>query len=296
MPILPPTSTYSGGGSDNNLYLRAGQPVVLPSGSTLTSAVNLKAADGSSTATLNVQGLADPVYQGAINLRPGINASSAASGQGLTVRTIAGGVAGSAATNVEIGTDGQGPNYLYIAGLSGVGQVYDEVYNQPVTLQPITKVQTDPLLTPANPEEILRCGQPAIAAAGLAPDPPISNFFTVPRTGAYTIQTEVAVGNQGVGNTVVIPSTVVGGVPIWESIGLSFRVQGGASLPYASFEVIGGEFYGEQAFASNSFITKTYTSIALLTAGVTYVVTLTAGANWNIGTAGQIKTELISMC
>jgi hypothetical protein len=119
----------------------------------------------------------------------------------------------------------------------------------------------------------------------------------VPRTGAYQIQTQVSVGNQGaLPNTVVIPSNIVGGVPIWESIGLSFRVQGGPSIPYASFEVIGGEFYGDQAFAASSIITKTYTSIALLTAGVQYVVTLTAGPNWNIGTAGQIKTELIAMC
>jgi hypothetical protein len=110
------------------------------------------------------------------------------------------------------------------------------------------------------------------------------------------VQTEIAVGNAGVPNTVVIPSTLVAGVPIWKSISLSFGVQGGPPVPYASFEVLGGDFFGDQAFASQSFITKTFTSVAILTAGVQYVVTLNCEPGWNIGDGGQIKTELVAMC
>lgn len=299
MPILPPTSTYSGGASDNNLYLRAGQPLVVPSGSTLISAVNLKAADLSTTGAIFVNGDAAGAYKGAIDIQPGINATSAQAGNGITIRTTAGAAPGSAATTVEIGANAQGPNHLYIAGTNNggeVGEVYDDVYNQPVSLQPMTMVQTNPNLTPANPEEVLRSGQAGIAAAIAAPGT-LFNVFQVPRSGAYMVQTEIAIGNAGPANTVVIPSTVVGGVPIWKSISLGFQVQGTVTpVPYAGFEIIGGDFYGDQAFAASSLITKTFTSLAILQAGVNYAIVLNAEAGWNIGDGGQIKTELVAMC
>ena len=257
-------------------------------------------ADGGLTvpAQLVVNGVDHPDadYIGAIGLRPGGIPGEAPNGSaGITIRAWEGVLPATAGTIVEVGTDTQGTNLLLIAGASGTGQVYDEVYNQPVSLQSITKQQVAPLIAPANPEEVLRGGQAAIAAAIATPGSQ-ANFFQVPRTGAYMVQTEIAIGNAGVANTVVIPSTVVGGVPIWKSISLSFAVQGGATVPYASFEVIGGDFYGDQAFASSSLITKTFTSVALLTAGVQYVTVLNCEAGWNIGDGGQIKTELIAMC
>jgi len=260
-----------------------------------TEPLVIKSQDATTQSVVFVDGLAAGAYQGAINIVPGVNATAASAGAGITVRTVAGTGAGNPATTVEIGTNTQGGNNLLIAGLSGTGRVYDEVYNQPVSLQPISKQQTEPAIVPANPEEVLRGGQAAIAAAIANPGSQ-ANFFQVPRTGAYMIQTEIAVGNAGVANTVVIPSTLVGGVPIWESISLSFRIQGGSPIPYASFEVLGGDFYGDEAFASSSIIQKTFTSVALLTAGVQYVITLNAGAGWNIGDGGQIKTELVAMC
>jgi hypothetical protein len=130
MPILPPSSTYSGGGSTDNLYLRAGRPAVLPSGSTLTSVVNLKAADGSTTAQLFVDGADSVAYQGAVALVPGANGTAGSTqGLGVAIRTIAGSNAGTAATSVDIGADAQGPNHLYIAGLQGTSEVYNPVYN-----------------------------------------------------------------------------------------------------------------------------------------------------------------------
>lgn len=292
MPILPPTSTYSGGASDNNLYLRAGQPVVLPSGSTLVSQVNVKPASGAAgSTTLLVDGNAASVYGGGISINPGANAAAPAGAVGLNIHATATGV------DVEVGTDGAGiVNHLSVAGSAGLGEVYDEVYNQPVALRPMTMVQTNPVIAPANAEEVLRGAQAAVAAAIATPGS-VFNIFSVPRSGAYMVQTEIAMGNATPVNTVVIPSTLVGGVPIWKSISLGFQVQGTVNpVPYASFEIIGGDFYGDQAFAANSLITKTFTSLAILQAGVNYAVILNAETGWNIGDAGQIKTELIAMC
>jgi hypothetical protein len=270
-------------------YLQEGAEIVAP---TLVSPLQLKSADEGGEAVVAVGGLAAGVagpYTGAIFLEPGPSSAGAAAA-GLAIRSGAG------RTIVEVGADAESSALLYIAGPSGVGQVYDEVYNQPVALQPITKVQTAPLLTPANPEEILRATQPAIAAAIATPGSQF-NIFAVPRSGAYMVQTEIAIGNATAVNTVAIPSTLVGGVPIWKSISLGFQVQGTVTaVPYASFEVIGGDYYGDQAFAANGIITKTFTSVAILQAGVNYAVTLNAEAGWNIGDGGQIKTELIAMC
>ena len=273
-------------------YVEAGENAVIVS-PTLQSAIKLAADPVNGALDINgaiyVDGADAGAYAGAINIVPGSTAGGVAAG--ITIREAAG-----PSTIVEIGANAQSNNLLYIAGASGVGQVYDEVYNQPVALVPITQVQTAPLLTPANPEEVLRGGQAAIAAAIATPGSQF-NIFTVPRTGAYMVQTQIGVGNNVPTNSVVIPSTLVGGVPIWSSLSLGFQIQGTATaVPYASFEVIGGDFYGDEAFAGNSQLTKTYTSVAFLTAATNYAVTLNCAAGWNIGTAGQIKVELIAMC
>jgi hypothetical protein len=271
-------------------YLTTGANQVITQ-PTLISPIALENSDKSSIGYITVGTEAEGVYEGAVSIQPGPNSLNPVGNQvGLTIRATTLGV------NVEVGDNAQTDNLLYIAGPSGVGQVYDEVYNQPVSLQPLTQVQIAPLLTPANPEEVLRGGQAAIAAAIATPGSQL-NIFKVPRTGAYMIQTEITVGNNVPTNSVVIPSTLVGGVPIWSSISLGFQIQGTVtSVPYASFEVLGGDFYGDQAFAGNSIITKTFTSLAILTAGVNYAVTLNCAAGWDIGTAGQIKTELVAMC
>ena len=286
--LIASQRTRSGIPDNSTYYILKGQPIDQP---VLVEPVEIKAQDDSSNATLYVQGVAGGVYQGAITITPGANDLEPVPGNGITVRT-----GPAASTIVEIGDNAVGGNTLYIAGVLGVGQVYDQKYNKPVSLSPITQVQTAPLLTPDNAEEVLRCVQAGIAAAIATPGSQF-NIFSVPKTGAYMIQTEVAIGNATSTNTVVIPSTVVGGVPIWKSISLGFQVQGTVqAVPYASFEILGGDFYGEQAFAANSLITKTFTSVAFLTAGINYAITLNCDAGWNIGSGGQIKTELITMC
>lgn len=271
-------------------YLQEGAEIVAP---TLVSPLQLKSADaGNGEAVIAVGGFSGGVvgpYTGALFLEPGPSSAGGAAA-GVAIRSGAG------RTIVEVGADAESSALLYVAGPDGVGQVYDEKYNQPVSLQPIDMIQVNPNLTPTNPEEVVRAGQAAVAAAIATPGSQF-NIFQVPRSGAYMIQTEVFIGNAGPTNTVVIPSTLVGGVPIWKSVSLSFSVQGTViPVPYASFEVLGGDFYGDQAFAASSGVSKTFTSLAILTAGVNYAVTLNAGSGWNIGDGGQIKTELIAMC
>jgi hypothetical protein len=285
--LIASQRTRSGIPDNSTYYILKGQAIDHPA---LVAPIDLLPDNKSTTANILVEG-ANGAYKGALTFNPGANSTiPAVQPDGLTLRAVAGGV------QVEVGTDGQAVNNLKIAGADGLSSVYDELYNQPVSLSPITQVQTAPLLTPDNDEEVLRCVQAGIAAAIATPGSQF-NIFSVPKTGAYMIQTEVAIGNATSTNTVVIPSTVVGGVPIWKSISLGFQVQGTVqAIPYASFEILGGDFYGEQAFAANGLITKTFTSVAFLTAGINYAVTLNCDAGWNIGSGGQIKTELITMC
>ena len=270
-------------------YAESQNPVIRQP--TLVSPVALQNPAATSTGFLTVGSAAEGVYEGAISIQPGPNSLNPTGNQvGITVRASTLGV------NVEIGDNAQSDNFLYIAGPSGVAQVYDEKYNQPVSLQAITKTTTNPNLTPANPEEILRSGQAGVAAAIAAPGT-IFNVFTVPRTGAYMVQTQISIGNAGATNTVVIPSTLVGGVPIWKSIAIGLQEFGTViPVPYAGFEVIGGDFYADQALAASSLVTKTYTSVAILDSTTSYAIVLNAEAGWNIGDGGQIKTELIAMC
>lgn len=297
MPILPPTSTYSGGASDNNLYMRVGQAAVLPSGSTLVSPVNLKAADSSSEGAIYVDGAAAGGYQGAVNITPGVNASSAFAGDGITVRTTPGSVAGTAATTVEVGANAQGPNHLYIAGLSGVGEVYDEVYNQPVALQPITLSATNPLAAPDpnNVGEIFRCIQAGVAASAAAA---IGTNFAVPKTGWYCLQLEIALGNAPApaAPDINVPITAAGGIDIGQT--LSFVITKGVVVePYGAMEYVAQEFAAADILVQGGNVIKQFVSQHLFAAGETYGFTLkSSSALWNIGTNGQIKAELIAMC
>jgi hypothetical protein len=121
----------------------------------------------------------------------------------------------------------------------------------------------------------------------------------VPRSGAYIMQTEIRMGNNSAApNTVVLPSVLVGGVPVWESLQLSMQEFGTVTLvPYSTFEVIGGDFQAVDTFESGGLTFRTYSTVVILDATKVYTVGLVSGdAAWNIGSAGQIKVELIAMC
>jgi hypothetical protein len=273
------------------------QPFSQLTAPTLVAPITLQSANADGTllepAHIYVPGENNPdaAYVGAVVISPGGNDESAVPGNGITIRTGAG-----PSTIVEIGTDGEDNNLLYIAGADGVGQVYDEVYNQPVALQTITIVASDPDTTPTGGAEIFRCTQTAVAQAGAGTVQ--FNRIQVPKTGAYMMQSEIRMGNTAGPNTVVLPSTLVGGVPIWNSLALGMQEFSTViAVPYSSVEVIGGDFQAIDTFASSSLTIKTYSQVLFLDSTKVYAITLAANSNlWNIGNAGQIKVELIAMC
>jgi hypothetical protein len=130
MPLIPPTPTHYGGGSDDTYYVKKGA-----SGQTLTSALNIQAADASTTGSIEVLGNSVPSYKGAIALTSGANA------QGASMDVLTGRTTGAAQMNLEIGNNLQ-TNVLQIAGLSGLSQVFDEVYNPVDAITGTPVVQT----------------------------------------------------------------------------------------------------------------------------------------------------------
>jgi hypothetical protein len=291
--LIPPLVTHSA--PSNSYYaLKTGGVLTDP---TLVSPVELESADGNGSAQLTVVGFegnppVSSVYTGSIGLRPGTSSLGAAPA-GVNIRSIANGVA------VEIGTDGAGiVNTLGVAGADGVAQVYDELYNQPVDLRPITLSATDPLCAPDpnNVGEIFRCEQAGVAAAASAA---IGTNFVVPKTGWYALQTEVKLGNAPVpaAPTINVPITVApGGVNFGETLSFSFA-DGVVTEPYGLMEVTSNEFVVSDILVANTITVRTYTSLHLFEAGNTYTFSLRASSGvWNIGDVGQIKCELIAMC
>jgi hypothetical protein len=266
--------------------------------------LSILSQDESTNANIFVNGEDAGAYMGAINITPGVNTTALlGAGAGITIRTVAGSVAGSAATTVEIGTNTQGGNNLLIAGLSGTGRVYDEVYNQPVALQAITMVTENPNCArdPANTSEIFRCAQAAVAAADAGTGQ--GNSFTVPRTGFYALQLEVNLFNAAApaAVTVNVPAIVAAGIDVYGSLGFSMTDGGVTVLPYGAHEMVGGELFSSDCLVQGSGVNKVHTGMYLLTAGTTYGFVMGASrpagsTAWNIGTNGQIKAELIAMC
>lgn len=262
---------------------------------TLVSAIDLESADGAASAQLSVVGLegsppALSVYSGSIGLRPGTSSLGAAPA-GVNIRSLANGVA------VEVGTDGAGiVNTLGVAGADGVAQVYDEIYNQPVSQQAITIVASDPDCVPSGVGNIFLCGQTAVAQAGAGVEQ--FNRFTVPRTGAYAFQTRFVMGNGAGANTVVLPSTLVGGVPIWNMLELVMTEYSTVNVvPFGVTEIIGGDFQAIDTFESNSFTSRAHSTVVFLDSTKEYAIGLVSNsALWNIGTAGQISANLVAMC
>lgn len=258
----------------------------------LVAPITLKSFDLQADATVSCGGFqsgAPYPYTGAINLSPG-ESSLGAAADGLTIRAVANGA------QVEVGTNGQAVNNLMIAGASGLSRVYDETYNQPVALQAITITASDPDCVPSGVGNIFLCGQTAVAQAGAGVEQ--FNRFTVPRTGAYMFQTRFVLGN-GVGaNTVVLPSTLVGGVPVWNMLELVMSEYGTVSaVPFGTVEVLGADFQAIDTFEENSFTARVYSAVVFLDSTKEYAIGLVSNsALWNIGTAGSISANLVAMC
>lgn len=296
--LLAPQATY--GALSESYYLSKDAPIIAP---TLVSPITLQSGGAEGTlavpAEIFVPGPdhASPAYAGAVRISPGANVDAPNGAAGVVIRAVEGTVAGTAATVMEIGTNGESPNQLLIAGADGLSQVYDELYNQPVALQAITLSATNPLAAPdpANVGEIFRCVQAGVAASAVGA---IGTNFAVPKTGWYALQLEIALGNAPApaAPDINVPIAAVGGIDIGQT--LSFVITKGVVVePYGAMEYVAQEFAAADIVVAGGNVIKQFVSQHLFTAGQTYSFTLkSSSALWNIGTNGQIKAELIAMC
>lgn len=276
-----------------------GQPFTSLTEPTLVAPITLQAANADGTllepAHIYVAGEnnVDAAYVGAVIIQPGGNDASAVPGNGITVRTGAG-----PSTIVEIGTDAEDNNLLYIAGADGVGQVYDEKYNPAVALRDVVLSNVSPtnVVVTANPGEIFRCTQAGVLASATAA---IGANVVVPRSGFYQVAIEVKMANAAAPAPVDV-QLAVGVAPGGFNIGstLTFAMTTGVVVnPYAVMDVNTLEFACDQVAIVNDGPVRQYSFMQLLEAGTTYTFTLkSSNALINIGSAGQIKAELIAMC
>lgn len=131
MPLLPPTATYYGGDlSNDNYFLRKGQP--LPLGS-LVSPLEIFTPDKTNSAEIVVNST-PAAYNGSMTIISGSNVNGSVPVVGMTIRT-----SGENEATVEIGDNAQ-TNYLKIAGASGLSQVFDPVYNPVNALKSVVNV------------------------------------------------------------------------------------------------------------------------------------------------------------
>jgi hypothetical protein len=260
----------------------------------LLSPVLIKPDSGSAgNFTLLVSGNNASVYGGGLSLNPGSNSFAPNGAVGVNIRATANGCA------VEVGTDGATGtvNTIGVAGPDGVSEVYNPLYNQPMALRALTLSDTNPLCAPqvGNVGEIFRCAQAGVAAAAVAA---VGTAFEVPRTGFYALQIEYKLQNAPAPAAfdINVPIAPVDGVDIGQT--LTFTIADGAVVePYGSSSVASQEFAVQSIVSQGGGVIRRYVSEHLLEAGTEYTFTLrSSSALWNIGSAGQIKAELIAQC
>lgn len=126
-------------GKINSFYL----PSYIPND--LLSPVAIKPESGTAgNFSLNVDGNNTSPYGGSLSLNPGSNSVAPNGAVGVNIRATATGCA------VEIGTDGATGtvNTLGVAGPSGVGSVYNTLYNQ---VQPYVLGKAETVVAPIDP-------------------------------------------------------------------------------------------------------------------------------------------------
>ena len=245
---------------------------------TLVSEITLQASavDGTlaEPAKLYVNGTTaiDAAYVGAVSILPGGNTLAEPSA-GITIRSAAGSAPPVPGTIVEIGANSEGPNILYIAGASGVGQVYDEKYNQPV-----------------NP----------IAVASSTGSLPITTIprgfafsYTPDKTGAYMLQV-----NMNIRNADAIP---LDGFIEWV-------MTDGAEVQYASMtvnsnqliKVVGMDEINGTPGGIPEPTDFTFSNLCFLTAGVAVSLSINTARNSTVGglswSIQNYDARLIQMC
>lgn len=279
-------------------FLKVGAPINAP---TLVSPVTIPAANGAVSAVIEVEGEPLNSYQGAISFTTGENTNqSAPARDALTLVSETGG------TLAYIGEDNTNGNVLAVNGTTGLGFVYNTLYNQPVALRAITLSNVSPtnIVDTNNPGEIFRCVQAGVAASATAA---IGCTIQVPKTGFYMVAIEVKVGNAvaPAPQSVVLPIGVApgplptAGVNIGETLSFTFVGPDPATTvtPYGEMEVNAMELAQADAYTVGTTVTRQYTFMQKFNEEDEYIFVMKSGsALWNIGAEGQIKVELIAMC
>jgi hypothetical protein len=242
-------------------------------------------------------GVAGP-YTGSIQLNPG--ASSAGGAEvGVNIKSAANGV------SVEVGTNAATGNQLFIAGPQGLSEVNDGTYNPPVQFLPITiNSVSNPAFQPdsSNPSEVFRCAQAGVDIANAGS--PANVSFTVPKNGFYTLLVELRLQNPLSTTDVSFPVVAGDPAPIFGSIefNLSFASgEGVIVVPYGTLEFGGASMYVSNLFTANQGYSTTSANTYYLTTAQPYTMSLLtykptlAANNWSIGSAGQLKAELICL-
>jgi hypothetical protein len=253
--LLAPQATH--GTPQESYYLRKGEPIVEP--------LVIEAQDNSTQAVLYVDPAAAGAYMGALNLTPGGNAISGTAAAGITIRTGTG-----ARTIAEVGTNSVANNLLYIAGTSGVGQVYDEVYNQPINTTAVA------------------------SSTGSLPTAGGFGFnYTPDRTGAYMLQVNINVRNAD-------------GIPLDGFI--EWVLSDGAEVQYASstinsnqmIKVVGMNEINGVAGGIAEPTDFSISNLCFLTAGVPVLFSITTARNSTVGGVAwaiqNYDARLIQMC
>ena len=294
--LIPAQQTMSN--VKTNRFLTVGQPIVSPE---IISPLTITASNLAVGAVIEVEGEPLNSYQGAISFTTGENTNQTAPARdALTLVSETGG------TLAYIGEDNTNGNVLAVNGTTGLGFVYNTLYNQPVSLKNITLTNVSPtnIVDTNNPGEIFRCVQAGVLASFTSA---IGCTLQVPRTGFYTVAIEVKVANAPApaSQSVVLPIGVATGpLPIaGTNIGstLSFQFTGPDPLtsntPYGVMQVNAMELSQTNAYAVNGSIVRQYTYMQKFNEEDEYTFLFKSdNVLLNIGAVGQIKAELIAMC
>jgi hypothetical protein len=246
---------------DTPFYLSKGEDIVKP---TILQPLYIEADDNTTNATLFVSGASSGAYQGAINIQPGVNATSTVlPGAGITIRTAVG-----PSTITEIGSNAQSNNLLYIAGASGVSQVYDEKYNPVIN-------------------------STAVASRSSSLPDTTGFTYTPDKTGAYMLQVDINIRNAD-----TIPTLGF----------IEWVMSDGAEVQYASntissvslIKVAGMNDINGVPGGVAEPTDFTSSNLCFLTAGVAVSFSITTARN-SLGGGGQwaidnYQARLIQMC
>jgi hypothetical protein len=251
MPLLQPTATYYGGDvANDNYYLRKGQAI--PSGQPLVAPVNIKSEDSLTTATISVDDNSVPSYLGAIGLNSGSNAS------GPSLNVLTGRTTAATQMNLEIGNNLQ-TNVLQIAGLQGLSQVNDPIYNPVMPTQLVNLI--GPNVSPNYPNGWLLNDPSGQVVTSFQGGP--AQSFNVPKSGLYMLQATI----------LMAPATTSTGGTDAGGFSLQITVNN-ANSPFPS---VGGVVIGQPTPLSSSGPQRSYyswNSYIPLASGVLYALTV----------------------